>query len=326
MWGRGRCFPSSGAPRPRRVYNARMTRRLAMVVFVIGLWLAGGAVVRPAAPGLSLRYGVAAFGAVDPLRDVDVVARVGYDYIEPALSKAVALPPAELDAARARLAASGLKVETMNWFLPGSDIHVTGPEVAPARIRTYVETSLALAERFGAKVIVFGSPGARTVPDGFPRERAWMQLQDFLRTCGEVIDQHHYGMVIGIEGLRRPETNIVNSVKEAASLARAVGHPKIRIIVDFYHLAFEHEDPDVVLAEKDLIVHTQISDPATRDFPTRADHEPRYARFFANLAAIGYHGRISVEANSSNLATDAPAALGFLRGLTFGVAAPAAQR
>ena len=32
------------------------------------------------------------------------------------------------------------------------------------------------------------------------------------------------------------------------------------------------------------------------------------------LAAIGYQGRVSVEANSSNLAADAPAALGFMKG------------
>ena len=27
-------------------------------------------------------------------------------------------------------------------------------------------------------MIVFGSPGARTVPDGFPQEKAWTQLVD----------------------------------------------------------------------------------------------------------------------------------------------------
>lgn len=291
-----------------------VNRRVVLKVFASAAWVAATATGRAAAPAGRVRYGVAAFGAVDPLKDVDLVARAGYDYIEPALSKAVALPPAELEAALAKVSASGIKVETMNWFLPGSDIRVVGPDADPARIRAYVGTALALAERLGARVIVFGSPGARTVPDGFPRERAWTQLQEFLRTCAQVIDENRYGMVIGIEGLRKPETNIVNSVKEAADLARAVDHPKIRIIVDFYHLAFEREDPDVILAERALIVHTQIADPASRDFPTRAAGEPRYARFFENLAAIGYEGRVSVEANSSNLAADAPAALGFMKG------------
>jgi sugar phosphate isomerase/epimerase len=293
----------------------RMMRRVLPLALAVLAWGAAVSTHGPAAPEARLRYGVAAFGAVDPLAQADVVARAGYDYIEPALSKTVALAPGQRDAALATLARTGLRVETMNWFLPGSDIKVVGPDVDAARIREYLETSLALAERLGAKVIVFGSPGARTVPEGFPRDRAWAQLQAFLRACAAVIDAHGYGMTIGIEGLRKPETNIVNSVKEAAALARSVDHPRIRIIVDFYHVAFEHEDPDVILAERDLIVHTQIADPASRDFPVRAEGEPRYARFFENLRTIGYHGRVSVEANSSDLAADAPRALAFLKGL-----------
>jgi D-psicose/D-tagatose/L-ribulose 3-epimerase len=283
---------------------------LALAVFSRGPSAAGAA----SESDLALRYGVAAFGNVDPLRDVEVIAAAGYDYIEPALSKAVALPAAELDAARRRVSAAGLHVETMNWFLPGSDIRLTGPEVDDAKSREYVERSLALAESLGAKVIVFGSPGARTVPDGFPREKAWGQLKSFLAICGEVIETRHYGMVIGIEALRKPETNIINSVAEALRLAREVNHANVRIIVDFYHLAFEHEDPDVILSARDFIVHLQIASPAQRMFPT-SDDDPRYARFFTNLRTIGYHGRLSVEANAADLRTDAPKALTFLKGL-----------
>jgi D-psicose/D-tagatose/L-ribulose 3-epimerase len=266
-----------------------------------------------AADGLDLRYGVAAFGAVDPLREVGTVARCGYDYVEPALSKAVALSPEALTAARRDVQASGLHVETMNWFLPGGDIKLTGPAVDQGRIRAYLDTSLALAESFGAKVIVFGSPAARTPPEGFPREKAWDQLVDFLRLAGRTIDEHHYGMVIGIEALRRPESSIVNSVGEALRLARQVDHPRVRIIVDFYHLTFENEDPDVLLEARDFIVHLQIADPAKRGFPKDDRAEPRYRRFFDNLRKIGYRGRISVEAESQDLAADCGPALRFLK-------------
>jgi D-psicose/D-tagatose/L-ribulose 3-epimerase len=262
---------------------------------------------------LHLRYGVAAFGEVNPLQAIDALRTLGFDYAEPALSKTLALDPDALASARAKLSANGIHAETMNWFLPGSDIPLTGPNVDPAKIRAYVEKSLALAESFGAKVIVFGSPGARTVPDGFPREKGWAQLKDFLTTCGDVIQSHGYGMVIGIEALRKPETNIVNSVAEALKLAREVNHPKIRIIVDFYHLAFEHEDPDVILGARDMIVHLQIADPRERGFPTSEAGEPRYAAFFTNLRKIGYQGRISIEANSRDVEKDGRAALAFLK-------------
>jgi D-psicose/D-tagatose/L-ribulose 3-epimerase len=41
--------------------------------------------------------------------------------------------------------------------------------------------------------------------------------------------------------------------------------------------------------------------------------EPRYGMFFTNLSKIGYQGRISIEANSKDVARDAPASLAFLR-------------
>lgn len=270
---------------------------------------------RAEAQGLTLRYGIATFGEVEPLRDAPAIAACGYDYIEPGLAKTLALPEAERDDQLSRLAATGRRIETMNWFLPGGDIKLTGPAVDQARVTDFLERSLALADRLGAKVIVFGSPGARSFPDGFPREQAWEQLKTFLRTAGGIIETRRYGMVIGIEPLRKPESNIINTVAEAARLAREVNHPKVRIIVDFYHLAFEHEDPDVILGAKDLIVHLQIADPAKRGFPMDAAGEPRYRRFFDNLLKIGYAGRISIEANSSDVAGDCGPALRFLKAM-----------
>lgn len=274
------------------------------------------AIVAPAraeAQGLPLRYGVASFGEVDPLRDAATLAGCGYDYIEPALSKTLALPDPERQEHLRRLSATGLRIEAMNWFLPGADIKLTGPSVDQVRVNDYLERSLALAEQLGAKVIVFGSPGARSFPEGFPREQAWDQLKAFLRTAGGIIEARGYGMAIAIEPLRKPESNIVNTVAEAARLAREVNHPKVRIIVDFYHLAFENEDPDVILDAKDLIVHLQMADPSVRGFPKQEGGEVRYRRFFDNLLKIGYKGRLSIEANSSDVAGDCGPALKFLK-------------
>lgn len=270
---------------------------------------------RVEAQDLALRYGIATFGDVEPLRDVATVAACGYDYVEPGLAKTLALPDAERQAQLRRMAATTLRIEAMNWFLPGADLKLTGPAVDEARVRDFLERSLALAQQLGAKVIVFGSPGARSYPDGFPREQAWEQLKAFLRTAGGIIEARGHGMVIGIEPLRKPESNIVNTVAEAARLAREVDHPKVRIIVDFYHLAFENEDPDVILEARDLIVHLQIADPSARGFPKQEGAEARYRRFFENLRKIGYRGRLSIEANSSDLAGDCGPALTFLKGM-----------
>ena len=287
--------------------------RLANSLCVLVVLTAIVAPARAEAQGVALRYGVASFGEVEPLRDVATIAACGYDYIEPGLAKTLALADPDRQEQLRRLAATKIRVETMNWFLPGADIKLTGPAVDQARVNDFLERSLALAEQLGVKVIVFGSPGARSFPQGFPREQAWDQLKEFLRAAAGIIEVRRYGMVIGIEPLRKPESNIVNTVAEAARLAREVNHAKVRIIVDFYHLTFENEDPDAILDAKDLIVHLQIAEPSARGFPRQEAGEARYRRFFDNLLKIGYKGRLSIEANSSDLAGDCGPALKFLK-------------
>ncbi len=288
-----------------------MDRRTVVKAPILAL-AAGCAHRQTGSSGLPLRYGVAAFDKADPWAEIGNLKGWGFDYAEPALSKAATLSDGDLAALKERVAKASSHVETMNWFFPGGDIKVTGPDVDQAKVRAYVERALGIAEHFGAKVIVFGSPGARSYPKDFPRDRAWEQLKDLLNLCADVIEQHRYHMVIGIEHLRKPETNIVNTVAEALQLAREVNRTPIRIIVDFYHLTFENEDPDVVLQGKDMIVHTQIADPKQRLYP-KVDDDPRYRRFFENLRKIGYQGRISIEAIPKILSDDAPASLAFLK-------------
>ncbi|MEQ1634000.1 MAG: sugar phosphate isomerase/epimerase family protein [Planctomycetota bacterium] len=259
-----------------------------------------------------LRTGIAAFDTVDPLAHLDRIAALGFAYIEPALSKLAALPDAEIDAVRARVAASRLRAEAMNWFLP-PDLLITGPAVDDARIESYLERALPIAASFGTRVIVFGSPKSRTIPDGFPRDRAQQQLVAFLRRCADVIERHRFDLTICIEALRRPETNVLNSVREAMQLARDVDRPQVRIVVDFYHLAFENEDPAVVREAAPWIAHLQIADPRERGYPRSEDGEPRYAQFFDALAEVGYRGRISIEAISQEFDADAAAGRSFLR-------------
>ena len=138
----------------------------------------------------------------------------------------------------------------MNSFLP-ADLKVVGPQVDRPRLQDYLQEALVCAEALGTKVIVFGSGGARMAPNGFSRERVRGQLQELLTMAGDEIERNHYGMAIGIEPLRKAECNIVNSAYEAYERAVRTSHPRIRIMVDFFHLAIEGEDPATLLRAKD---------------------------------------------------------------------------
>lgn len=259
--------------------------------------------------GLDLRFGVAQFDTYDPLTDLDKLENWGFDYCEPQVVKIMDLIDSEFQAIVKKTRTSRIHVEVMNGFLPG-DLKVVGSRVDRVRLTDYVQGALARAESLGTKVIVFGSGEARKVPEGFSKARAWIQLQKFLQMAGDEIMRNRYGMVIGIEALQKAECNLVNTSAEAYKLAVQTHHPKIRIMVDFFHLNREGEDPAIMRQLKGHLVHLHFADPFRgRTFPLIASGQSAYRAFFSNLAEIGYRGRLSLEAFTSNFDSDAPAGL-----------------
>jgi D-psicose/D-tagatose/L-ribulose 3-epimerase len=264
---------------------------------------------------LRLRFGVAQFDRYDPLADISQLAKWGFDYCEPAVTKVMELDDAQFREAAKKAATSGIHVECMNSFVP-ADLKVVGFEIDHARLRNYLRNSLSRADALGAKAVVFGSGDARMVPDGLSKQRAWVQLQDFLGMAGDEIAQNRYGMLIGIEALRKAESNIVNTSAEAYELAIRTNHPKIRMIVDFFHLVSEGEDPAIMRQAADYIIHIHFSDPFRgRMLPSLQSQNPAFLQFFSDLRAIGYQGRLSLEAYTNNFETDAPAGLAAVKKL-----------
>jgi len=271
--------------------------------------------------GFRLRFGVAQFDQYDPLAEIGELEAWGFDYCEPSAVSVMSLNDAEFQSARQNLRSRRIQVEAMNSFFPG-DLKVVGPGVDRSRLQDYLQGALARAEALGAKVIVFGSGDARMVPEGFSSEGARGQLQEMLTMAGDEVERNQYGMNIGIEPLRKVECNIVNSASEAYELALQTDHPRVRIIVDFYHLVVEREDPAVLRRVKDHVIHLHYSDPDRgRAFPRTEYNLPAHQEFFAILREIGYQGRLSLEASTSNFQEDAPAGLAAVRQLYAGACA-----
>lgn len=289
-----------------------MRRLLALVALAL---LATACAAPSPNPASAWRFGVAAFDRVDPLAAAPILRGAGFDYLEPALGKLATASDAEVAAARAAVAAGGVPVEAMNWFLPGASIPVVGPAVDTARQDAYLRRALPLAASFGARVVVFGSPAARTRPNGFAREEAERQLVAFLRRCADVIAGNGLDLVVAIEPLRRPETNTVNSLAEALALWRAVDRQQVGVVVDVFHLAFEGENPAVVAGAGAAIAHAQVAAIEPRGWPRGGDDAARYAPYLAALRQAGYCGRISIEAPSDDVVRDAGPALARLRAL-----------
>jgi sugar phosphate isomerase/epimerase len=248
-------------------------------------------------------------GYCTSLKNVDAAKAAGFDYVELSATEVAALSDAEFDTAAAHAKQIGMPTPAANLFVPQT-IKVVGPEVSLEQQAAHVKKVMSRLSTLGVEILVFGSGGARRVPDGFDRDEAWRQLVDFSRRAAEAAKA--YGITVAIEPLRRQETNIVNTAAEGLELVNAVNHPNFQLMIDFYHLASEHEDPAIVLKAKDHLRHLHVANPNGRVFPQRWD-EFDYAPFFANLKAIGYDKRISMEGSTPDLAAQGPITVALLR-------------
>lgn len=119
-------------------------------------------------------------------------------------------------------------------------------------------------------------------------------------------------LVIAIEPLSHPESNIINTAAEALRLVRDVNHSNVRMIVDYYHLRLENEDPEIIYRARNEIVHFHFANPQGRRWPKSPLEDPEYLRFFQLLKEIGFQGGISIEGKGS-FDQDAQASLDFFR-------------
>jgi len=145
--------------------------------------------------------------------------------------------------------------------------------------------------------VVWGSAGSRHVPEGFSREQALDQIAAFLKMAGEVARRSH--VIIAIEPLRRQESNILNTGAEAMEMVRRVKHPNIRMIIDYFHLREENEDPRIIEIGRREIVHLHFANPHGRAWPHDLGEDDHYAAFFGYLRKTGYSGGISIEGQGS---------------------------
>ncbi len=238
------------------------------------------------------------------------LAAAGFEFIEGNVQSH--LKPREDEASfaasLAAIQASPLPMKVANCFLPG-DLKVTGPEVDPAAQRRYVECAFRRAAQAGIDTIVFGSGGARRIPDGFDRQLAWRQLIDFGQLCGPLAQA--CGVTVVVEPLNRHECNVLTAVGESADYVRAVDHPAVRLLVDAYHWYKDDDRVVDLVAAGSLLRHAHI---ATRDNRRAPSLEPfDFSTFFQALAEVDYAGRLSVEAGWNDMAGEAAAVLAELR-------------
>lgn len=249
------------------------------------------------------------FGVCAGADKAESLARFGYDYIE--LSAAGDLAPDDPDEAawserRRQIDDLPLRPEAFNSFVRTGKI--VGPDADPERLERYVHTALTRAAQVGGKIIVFGSGGARNVPDNFSRETARGQILDFLGWCTDAHERS--GVIVVVEPLNKSESNILNTVGEGAEYVRALNRPGVRNLADTYHMEKDGESLSAIENSRDVLAHVHTADTG-RNAPGTGVYD--HAALFRTLARAGYDSRLSVECSWNNFEREAEAALVHLR-------------
>src|SRR5262245_34184609 len=229
--------------------------------------------------------------------DVAGAVRYGFDYIEPSAADIAGMSEDKFREYADQALSSPIRCEAFNSFIRRPELVVLGNEVPVAALNDYMEACLARCRKLGASIVVWGSAGSRKVPDGFSRELARQQIAEFLRMAGDIA--RRYEIVIAIEPLRQQESNILNSGAESLEMVRMVKHPNVRMIIDYYHMREENENPRIVETAKNEIVHFHFANPAGRVWPRDPGEDRDYELFFRYLKNVGYTGRISIEGKGS---------------------------
>lgn len=254
--------------------------------------------------------------------------RIGFDYIEMNLSTTAALSEEDYTKALDTVLSSPIRAEAFNTMIP-AEYPLTGPDVNLDAVQKYLDKAIPRAASFGAKVIVFGSGGARRVPERWNADVAWAQLIAFLRMCLPILNT--YGVTLAIEPLRREETNIIHTVREGAALAAAASYPfegenrfasnkprdenvnrVIGVLGDTYHMVSVGEPYSAFVEAAKYLMHVHTAEAVTRVYPSPNDGTD-YNGLFAALKIAGYNGRVSIEGMTDDFDADAPKALAVLK-------------
>jgi len=222
---------------------------------------------------------------------------IGYTGIEVAPFTLAAHPRelSQTDRQRLRTTAEahGLQIVGLHWLLAKTTgMHITADD--PAMRRAAAEHLVALTDLcadLGGSILVFGSPGQRSLRDGLTPAEGLDRAEKVFRACGPRLAER--GVTLCLEPLTKKETNFLNSCRETAELIRRIGHPSMAL----------HQDVKAMLGEGGslpALIHEYA--PLTKHFHVNDSNllgpgmgETDYRPILRALQETKYAGWVSVE-------------------------------
>lgn len=250
-------------------------------------------------------------GICTAVANAAAVKAAGWDFVEENVQSVLQGNVAD-DAWKGRAAIEGaaLPVLSANCLVPGA-MKITGPVVDLAALQEYMTRVVRRAADAGVKLLVFGSGGARQVPEGFDRTVAIEQIVEFAKMAAPIAQAA--GVTLAIEPLHPGECNVINTLAEAMAIVRKVGNPRFRCLFDSYHFWRANDRIEDLRDAMPWIAHVHLADNEGRTAPGESGTSD-YRTVFRVLKDGGFGGLMSVEASGfSDYVNVAPRVLTFVR-------------
>ncbi len=169
-------------------------------------------------------------------------------------------------------------------------LSLTDPDSAVRhRAQQFAAAIVDFAGKFGAPAII-GSLQGRVGPDT-PRAEALGWLGQALEQLGP--RAHAYGTSLLIEPLNRYESNVFNTLEQAADFLRTLRTRNVRILADLFHMNIEESSiPEALRAAGNLIGHVHFAD--SNRAAVGLGHT-NFVDIVSALSDIGYRGYLSAE-------------------------------
>lgn len=201
-----------------------------------------------------------------------LAADLGYDGLEVAPFTLAEDPLAltDTDATRLRSIAAdhGLEISGLHWLLvaPAGLSIVSADEAVRRRTMDVMARLAELCALLGGRYLVHGSPKQRSVPSGSTPEQAWGRARECLARAAQAAAAS--GVTYCLEPLSPRETDLFNTVADAARMVDEIDSPALRTMIDCSAAGQAEGDPVHVLLERwlptGMVAHVQANDPNRR--------------------------------------------------------------
>ncbi len=247
------------------------------------------------------------FGLCTDIRNVKMVEKCGFDYIDGKLNQIASFSDEEFDSVLSLMASSSIKMERSALLFPKT-MALLGEGYSEEETVRYLEKAFERMKALECPLVVFGSGKSRMLPPGMRWTDGFTSLVSVTQLTADIASS--YGVDIAIEPLNRSETNMINTLSEGAALEAVVNRKNVGLLADAFHMRKEGEDMSRIVCYSPLM-HTHIALKEGRAYPTEQSREVE--EFFEYLKKSGYDGTMSIEGKSDNVELDSLRALDVLR-------------